>query len=265
MSLPSRIDVVGTAISATSVDETVALILDPPPEGLRVAVCTVHSVMTARRDPQLRGALESADVATTDGVPLAWALRLNGVRHQERVDGAALFDGAIERGLELGTRHYFYGATAETLDKLVAHLGSSYPGLAVAGRHAPPFRSLTDSEFRGDLARIEAAAPDVVWIGIGMPKQEMWMARAEGLLPGVSLVGVGAVFDWVAGNVRRAPGWMQRSGLEWLYRLYREPRRLWRRYVWNNPAYLGLVAAQIVRGKANANPDTRPNIHGTSD
>ena len=116
-------------------------------------------------------------------------------------------------------------------------------GVAVAGTHAPPFRTLTDSEFRSELARIQAAAPDVVSIGIRMPKQEMWMARAGGALPGVSLVGVGAVFDWVAGNVRRAPAWMQRSGLEWLDRIYSEPRRLWRRYLWNSPAYLGLVAA----------------------
>ena len=254
MNIPPRVDVVGTGISTGTVEETVALILDPPPTGMRVAVCTVHSVMTARHDPALRAALTAADITTPDGVPLAWALRLSGVPGQERVDGYSVFHHTIEAGLEPKKRHFFYGATPETLDKLVTSLTSAYPAIQIVGTHAPPFRSLTDDEFENDMAQISGAAPDVVWVGIGMPKQELWMARAEDWLPGVSLVGVGAVFDWVAGNVPKAPNWMQRAGLEWLYRVYREPRRLWRRYLWNNPAYLGLLAAQLVRSRTGAAP-----------
>ena len=254
MNIPPRVDVVGTGISTGTVEETVALILDPPPTGMRVAVCTVHSVMTARRDPALRAALTSADITTPDGVPLTWALRLSGVPGQERVDGYSVFHHTIETGLERKNRHFLYGATPETLAKLVTSLRSTYPEIQIVGTHAPPFRPLTDDEFGNDMAQISGAAPDVVWVGIGMPKQELWMARAEDWLPGVSLVGVGAVFDWVAGNVPKAPAWMQRAGLEWLFRVYREPRRLWRRYLWNNPAYLGLLAAQIVRSKTGAAP-----------
>ncbi len=242
----------GTGISATSVDETVELILNPPPDGLRVAICAVHGVMTARRDPALRAALASVDVATSDGVPLVWALRLSGVPDQQPVHGYTVFRDTIERGIAKGTSHFFYGSTPETLGRLVTNLRLDHSSLKVAGVLAPPFRPLTDDELANDIDAITEASPDVLWVGLGLPKQELWMARAASSLPGVSLVGVGAVFDWVAGNVPKAPAWMQRFGLEWLYRLHREPRRLWRRYLWNNPAYLGLLAAQIVRSKTSA-------------
>ena len=252
MTIPHRIDVLGTGISATTVDETVDLILNPPARGLRVAVCSVHGVMAARHDPQLRSALASADIATTDGVPLAWALRLNGVPDQQRVYGHTVFLTTLERGLSQNASHYFYGSTEETIGKLLANVQSDHPSLNVAGWTSPPFRALTDEEFAADVQRIADASPDIVWVGLGLPKQEVWMARAGPELPELSLVGVGAVFDWVAGNVTQAPGWMQRSGLEWLYRLSREPRRLWRRYLWNIPAYLVLLAVQVVRVKAKA-------------
>jgi N-acetylglucosaminyldiphosphoundecaprenol N-acetyl-beta-D-mannosaminyltransferase len=245
--LPPRVDVLGTGISATSVEETVELILNPPPNGLRVAICSVHGVMTARRDPALRAALASADVAATDGVPLVWALRLSGVPDQHRVYGDTVFRETIERGIAKGTSHFFYGSTPETLGRLVTNLRLDHPSLKVAGVLSPPFRPLTDDDLANDIDAITEAAPDVLWVGLGMPKQELWMARAGGQLDGISLVGVGAVFDWVAGNVEQAPSWVQRAGLEWLYRLYREPRRLWRRYLWNNPAYLALLANQLVR------------------
>lgn len=245
--LPPRIDVLGTGISATTVDETVELILDPPPNGLRVAVCTVHSVMTARRDPNLRHALAGVDVATADGMPLAWALRLSGVPDQERVYGYTVFRRTIEQGLERDTSHFFYGSTPETLATLTSNITADHPGVRIAGVHSPPFRELTDDEIAADIDKIAESARDVVWVGLGMPKQELWMARTAGRLPGISLVGVGAVFDWVAGTVPQAPERMQGAGMEWLYRLYREPRRLWRRYLWNNPAYLALLANQVVR------------------
>jgi N-acetylglucosaminyldiphosphoundecaprenol N-acetyl-beta-D-mannosaminyltransferase len=247
--LPPRVDVLGTAISATSVDETVELILEPPPDGLRVAICTVHSVITARREPALRAALTSADIVTTDGVPLVWALRLNGVPEQQRVYGHTVFRETIERGIAKGTSHFFYGSTAETLRDLVANLTADHPSLEIAGVRSAPFRPLTDDELADDIDAITQASPDVLWVGLGMPKQELWMARASMQLNGISLVGVGAVFDWVGGGLKQAPEWMQGGGLEWLYRMYREPRRLWRRYLWNNPAYLALLASQLVRRK----------------
>lgn len=261
MHLPPKVDVIGTDISATTVKETVALLLDPPPPGLRVAVCSVHSVMTARRNPSFHNALSGADIATTDGMPLVWALRFGGIGHQERVDGYTVFRAAISAGIPRGSRHFFYGATEATLERLVSTLRVEYPTIQVAGAYAPPFRPLSDREFEEAIIGILEGSPDIVWVGIGMPKQELWMERAAPHLPGISLVGVGAVFDWVAGNVPRAPGWMQRSGLEWLYRLYREPRRLWRRYIWNNPAYLGLLAAQIVRSRVGKGHTAREPDH----
>lgn len=245
--LPTRVDVVGTGISTAGVDETVDLILHPGEQGLGVAVCNVHSVMSARRDSSLRAALSAADVATADGIPLVWALRAAGQPDQERVDGFTLFWATIEAGLPKETRHFFYGNTEATLERITARLRRDYPEIAIAGTLSPPFRSLTEHEQSDHLDVIRRSGADVVWVGLGVPKQERWIAEANPHLDGMALVGIGAVFDWVAGNVAKAPEWMQRAGLEWLYRLIREPRRLWQRYIWNNPAFLALLVSQLGR------------------
>ena len=245
--LPTRVDVVGTGISTAGVDETVDLILHPGEQGLGVAVCNVHSVMSARRDSSLRAALSAADVATADGIPLVWALRAAGQPDLERVDGFTLFWATIEAGLTEATRHFFYGNTEATLERITARLRRDYPEIAIAGTLSPPFRSLTEHEQSDHLDVIRRSGADVVWVGLGVPKQERWIAEASPHLDGMALVGIGAVFDWVAGNVAKAPEWMQRAGLEWLYRLIREPRRLWQRYIWNNPAFLVLLALQLGR------------------
>ena len=245
--LPTRVDVVGTGISTAGVDETVDLILHPGEQGLGVAVCNVHSVMSARRDSSLRAALSAADVATADGIPLVWALRAAGQSDQERVDGFTLFWATIEAGLAEATRHFFYGSTDATLEQITARLRRDYPDLAIAGTLSPPFRSLTAGEQSDHVDLIRRSGADVVWVGLGMPRQERWIAEASPHLDGMALVGIGAVFDWVAGSVAKAPEWMCRVGLEWLYRLAREPRRLWRRYAWNNPAFLILLGWQLTR------------------
>jgi N-acetylglucosaminyldiphosphoundecaprenol N-acetyl-beta-D-mannosaminyltransferase len=247
--LPRRVEVVGTGISVAGLDEIVDQILHAPAEGLGVAVCNVHSVMSARRDASLRAALSSADLATADGVPLVWALRALADPNQERVDGYALFFATIEAGLEEGTRHFFYGSTEDTLLQLEASLRATRPEITIVGSLSPPFGSLSDGELTDHLDTIRSTGADVVWVGLGMPKQEHWIAAASGRLEATSLVGIGAVFDWVAGNQPKAPDWMQRAGLEWLYRLAHEPRRLWRRYVWNNPAFLVLLGAQVGRAR----------------
>jgi N-acetylglucosaminyldiphosphoundecaprenol N-acetyl-beta-D-mannosaminyltransferase len=244
-----KTNVVGTGVSALSMDATVERVLNPPADGAYVAVANVHSLMMSRSNPALAAAMADADMVTPDGMPLVWALKGMGHSDQERVHGMALATKAIERGLGSGVRHYFYGSSPATLAALESNLLASYPELALAGTYSPPFRPLTDEEAAEDAARILASGAQVVWVGLGAPKQELWMARMHPLLPGVTLVGVGAVFDWFAGNVTKAPDWMQKAGLEWLYRLSREPRRLWRRYIWNNPAYLGLLGLQLARHK----------------
>ena len=249
VALPAKAPVVGTPVSVTSYDEMLDVLqhVRPPDRALTVAVCTVHSVMSARRDDALAVALREADVATPDGMPLVWALRATGVPGQTRVYGPDLMAHAFAASGDRSWTHYLYGASAETLRRLEANLAQRYPQAKVAGSHAPPFRPLSEAELQTDLDAIAASGADIVWVGLGMPKQERWMHEVRDRLPGTALVGVGAAFDFHAGTVAQAPAWMQRAGLEWLFRLIQEPRRLWRRYVWNNPAYLVLLSAQVVR------------------
>ena len=237
-----RADVVGTPISATSYAEVLERIEHPPPDRAQVmAFCNVHSVMSARRDPTLATALRTADIAAPDGMPLVWTLRRSGHPEQPRVYGPDLFELALRHGVDRGWRHYLFGATDETLDRLVARAEELAPDVRIVGRHAPPFRPLTSAEQDDVLEDIRASGADAVWVGLGMPKQELWMLEARDRLPHVTLLGVGAAFDLVSGRVAQAPDWIQERGLEWAYRLWREPRRLWRRYLVNNPAFLVLT------------------------
>jgi N-acetylglucosaminyldiphosphoundecaprenol N-acetyl-beta-D-mannosaminyltransferase len=245
---PRKASVVGVPISMTSYEEVIARIEHRAPDvSFAVAVCNVHSVMTARRHPELRAALEGAEIATSDGMPLVWTLRSTARPGQGRVYGPELMRRALTHGQDRGWGHYLFGSTPETLKALVASIAETAPAARVVGTEAPPFRPLTDDEESAIVDRIRASGADIVWVGLGMPKQELWMHRVKGRLAGVALIGVGAAFDFLAGRVRQAPPWMQRAGLEWLFRLSQEPRRLWRRYILNNPAFLALMAAQIVR------------------
>jgi N-acetylglucosaminyldiphosphoundecaprenol N-acetyl-beta-D-mannosaminyltransferase len=242
-SLPPRHDVFGTDISLTTTEEVADLVLNPPDEGLTVAIANVHTVMSCRRDPDLAKVLASVAIATPDGVPLVWALHASGHHSAVRVTGIDV----MTTTLTLGKRHFFLGSTEEVLGKISAVVARDYPATVVAGTLSPPFRQLDEAEQQSLIDRVRAAEPDVVWVGLGMPKQEHWMSSAHGRLPGVSLVGVGAAFDWLAGTVPMAPQWMRDRGLEWLYRLSREPRRLWRRYIYNNPAFLVLLSRRYLR------------------
>lgn len=247
--LPAKVDILGTGVSAVSLAEATERILNPPDQGLVVAVANVHSVMSARGSEELARTLGRADLVTPDGMPLVWAHRALGVEAPERVDGLRLFRSTVEAGLPAGARHYFYGSSPEILALMRGRLRETYPHLQVAGMTSPPFRELSAEERAAYAAAIRASHPTVVWVGLGMPKQELWMDQVRVELPGMSLVGVGAVFDWVAGTVSKAPTWMQNAGLEWLYRLAQDPRRLWRRYAYNNPAFLVLLARQVLRDR----------------
>jgi N-acetylglucosaminyldiphosphoundecaprenol N-acetyl-beta-D-mannosaminyltransferase len=252
---PAKAPVVGTPISLTSYDEILSLVgARPAGRAMVIVVCNVHSVMSARRDPGLARALGRAEVATPDGMPLVWALQVIADRRQSRVYGPELMRRALVHGADRGWRHFLFGTTPATLDRLRAAAKTIAPGVRIVGEHAPPFRPLTPEEEEAILSQIRASGADIVWVGLGMPKQELWMDRVRDRLPGVTLAGVGAAFDLLSGTVPQAPTWMQRAGLEWLYRLAQEPRRLWRRYLWNNPAYLVLLAAQLVFGRGGRRP-----------
>ena len=241
MNWPPKEDLLGTGISLTSIAETVRLFrYRSPSRAVTVNVCNVHSVMSARRDPRLAAALAAAEINTPDGMPLVWMLRERGFMDQTRVKGTELALATFEASAATGWRHFFYGATPATLERLRGELERKFPGLQIRGQHAPPFRELTEAESAQVVNAITAARPDIVWVGLGMPKQEKWMHQVATRLPGMVLVGIGAAFDFMAGTRPEAPSWMQRAGLEWLFRLGTEPRRLWRRYAWNNPAFVAL-------------------------
>ena len=247
---PQKAPVLGTPISLTSYQEVLERLDGRPADRATVvAVCNVHSVMSARRDPQLASALESAEIATPDGMPLVWCLRATARQEQTRVYGPELMERGLRFGVQRAWRHYFYGATTETLGKLKTAAAKLAPGVQIVGAHAPPFRAQTEAERSDAIEDIKSVEPDIVWVGIGMPKQELWMHQVRDRLPGMALLGVGASFDFIAGNVPQAPPWMQERGLEWAFRFSKEPRRLWRRYIWNNPAYLLLCAGQIIKHK----------------
>lgn len=242
-------DVFGTQISLTTVDEVAEAVIDQTHgRSLVVAVANVHSVMSARRDAQLAQALADAEIVTPDGVPLVWALKASGRDSAVRVTGIDVMNMAMDLGRHSGVRHFFYGSTEEVLDLMVDNAKKLYPGISVAGTISPPFEGMSDATLADHVRQIQESGARVVWVGLGMPKQEKWMSRASQLLPGVALVGVGAAFDWFAGTVPVAPQWMRDRGLEWAFRLAIEPRRMWRRYIYNNPAYLVLLAGRWIRG-----------------
>jgi len=214
-----------------------------------ICITGVHGVMESQRDEALRRIHNAAGLVTPDGMPLVWLSRLLGFHHVARVCGADLMLAVCERSVTRGYRHGFYGGAPGVAETLAARLQSRFPGLQVVGIDSPPFRPLTPSEDQAAVERMNAARPDVVWVGLSTPKQERWMAVHMGQLSASVLIGSGAAFDFHAGLKRRAPRWMQTTGLEWLFRLMLEPRRLWRRYVINNPWFLGLVLLQVLGWK----------------
>ncbi len=216
-----------------------------------VCVAAVHTVMASREDPELREAVLGSSLTVPDGQPLVWALAALGHRLPDRVYGPELMDRACARAARSGQRFYLYGGRNQgALAELARCLRLRHPGLKVVGGYAPPFRDLTDAEDEWVAADIARSGADVVWVGIGVPKQEKWMARMRPRLQAPVLVGVGAAFDFHAGLVAQAPAGMQRVGLEWLFRLTQEPRRLWRRYLRYNPRFVASFARQYFRHRA---------------
>lgn len=244
-----RVDVLGVRISAVSMDMAVAQIADWIQRRDQHYVCVtgVHGVMESQRDPELLRIHNASGLTTPDGVPMVWAGRRAGAGWMTRVYGPDLMLRMCELAAARGWSSYFYGGRDGTPARLADRLGARFPGLPVAGLASPPYRPLTAAEDSAEVAAINAAAPDIVWVGLSTPKQERWMAAHIARLRAPVLIGVGAAFDIHAGLLPQAPPWMQRSGLEWSYRLAREPRRLWRRYLRNNPAFVAALAGRPPR------------------
>lgn len=194
-----------------------------------ITITNPHSVMTCRRDAEMARATSGAALVLPDGVGVIWAAGILGFPNHGRVTGPTFMLRCCDQGRQYALRHYFFGGRPGVADTLVARLSEKFPGLAVAGTCCPPFRSLSEAEDRALVEQINASRPDVVWVGLGAPKQEKWMLSHLGKIEAAAMVGVGAAFDFHSGQVRWAPSWIRKLGLEWAYRLALEPRRMWRR------------------------------------
>lgn len=253
---PGRVDVLGVGISAISLADAVDTIMCWIEGRDRQYVCVtnVHTVMECQRDAELRRIHNESGLTTPDGMPLVWCAKRAGVEGVTRVYGPDLMLALSVPLAAQGLSVFLYGTTARTLELLSARLVADFPGLRIAGSYAPPFRPLTPVEDADIVREINDSGADVVWVGLGAVKQEYWMAAHRESLDASVLIGVGAAFDFHAGTVKQAPLWMQRHGLEWAYRLCREPRRLWRRYLRTNPAFV----AGILRHPPRMSMDARP-------
>jgi len=257
MSLFPRINVLGVGISAINLQQATAEIERWIETGARhyVNVCNVHTVMECQQAPELRAIVNGSGLATPDGMPLVWLSHWQGHRQAGRVYGPDLMLSLCDRSQATGHRHFFYGGNPGVAEQLTSRLKERFPALAVAGIHTPPFRPAGALEETAVIQAINHARPDIVWVGLGTPKQDYWMARHRDQLDAPVLIAIGAAFDFHAGLLPQAPKWMQRSGLEWLFRFVHEPRRLAYRYLVYNPRFVAATLLQIAGLRRYPRPD----------
>lgn len=244
-----RGNVLGAEIDALSWDAATTRLLGwgRARESRYVAICNVHVAVSASRDAGYLSVINAADMATPDGAPVAWMLRRQGFAGQPRISGPDLMWAVCERCAAEGIAIYLYGSTEATLVLLSGRLRTAFPALEMT-TESPPFRALSAEEDAAAVARINASGAGIVFVGLGCPRQERWMAEHRGRIHAV-MIGVGAAFDFHAGTLRRAPLWMRQSGLEWLHRLMCEPRRLWKRYLVTNTLFILGAARQLLSGR----------------
>ncbi len=251
-----RANVLGVGISATNLYAATTALVSAAEQKRKGYVCVtgVHGVSEAQADPRFLSILNSALLNTPDGMPMVWMGRLQGYREISRVYGPDLMLCLCQASVERSLTHFFYGGAEGVAPELKKRLEKKFPGLRIVGTCTPPFRPLTEVE-QDELARMVARLkPDFFWVGLSTPKQEKFMAEFCQRLDATVFLGVGAAFDFHAGRVRQAPRWMQRGGLEWLFRLFCEPRRLWKRYLKNNPLFLGRALLQLSRIRKYPDP-----------
>lgn len=243
-----RVNILGVGVTALNMklalDETECL-LQRGDQGY-VCVTGVHGIMEAQSDEQFREILNRSFLTTPDGMPTVWLGRLHGFKQMARVYGPDYMLGLCERSVTRGYRHFLYGGKDGVAEALREELTRRFPGLNIVGTYTPPFRPLNAAEENDLRVRLEASQADVLWCGLSTPKQERFMDTYSHRLPVKLTVGVGAAFDLLSGNLAEAPDWMKHAGLQWLYRLIKEPRRLWRRYLINNPKFTWLILLQLV-------------------
>lgn len=246
-----RVNILGVGLSAINYDVALKVVEEwiKSGHGAYVTVTGVHGVMEAQKDEELRGIFNRAGMVTPDGMPMVWVSRYYGEKSVSRVYGPNLMLKVCERSQETGWRHFFYGGKEGVNEILTQRLREKFPDIQVAGTYCPPFRPLTQEEEDEVINQIIESKADIVWVGLSTPKQERFMAKVTERLPKQVLFGVGAAFDFHAGLVKQAPSWIQSSGLEWAFRLYQEPKRLWRRYLTHNPAFIWRIGLQFLGKK----------------
>lgn len=247
---------VGTEVSAVDIDAAVAFVAEriATREKTHICVASVNMLLQAREDPKLRQALATAGLVVPDGYPLTRVGQMRAEANVGRVRGTDFTRALCAQASDAGHEVFFYGGAPGVPEAMADQLQARYPDLEVAGTHSPPFRPLTDEEDEEEVAMINAAEPDIVFVGIGCPKQERWMVDHRDRLEAPVLLGVGAAFDFIAGNKREAPRPIQRVGLEWLWRFGSEPRRLWPRVLVEGPKFLGLLTLEMLRGPEPTSP-----------
>ena len=242
-----RVNVLGIGLSAINLDSALAAVSDALAKKTKGYVCVtgVHGVMESQGDPALRGILNRAFLNTPDGMPMVWAGKLRGFREMDRVYGPDLMHLVCDWSRQKNYTHFLYGGADGVAPELKQRLVEKFPGLKIAGTYTPPFRALNATEEAELIRTVDELKPDIFWVGLSTPKQERFMAQYGPKLAATLMFGVGAAFDFHAGRVRQAPRWMQRSGLEWLFRLGCEPKRLWKRYLKNNPVFAWKIFWQL--------------------
>lgn len=250
--LRGRVAIVGLGVNVLRFDDVIASLDHLRARGGgRVCFANVHMVMEAHDDPNFAAILETANLVVPDGMPLVWMQKLLGRRDSERVRGNSVMVAVLRDAAEFQLKVGFYGGSPEVLELVKERTEREFPGLAVTYAYSPPFRALTADEDREIIRNITASEPDILFVGLGCPKQEFWMAEHREPLSCVML-GVGAAFDFYAGTVAQSPEWLSRLGLEWLFRLAKEPRRLWRRYLSTNPRFIYLAVRQLVQARLSS-------------
>jgi N-acetylglucosaminyldiphosphoundecaprenol N-acetyl-beta-D-mannosaminyltransferase len=245
------VNVLGVRVATLAPDQAVAQVLAwchqvRPPDGPRyVCATSVHGIVEGRRDGSFRGILNRAALVLPDGMPLVWFGRLAGRTGMQRVYGPGFMESVCRVTAAGGVRHFFYGGAPGVADELARRTTARFPGLVAVGSYCPPFRALTRAETDDVVSQINQAGPDIVWVGLSTPKQERWIGQVRERLTVKLLISVGAAFDYHTGRLKQAPRAIQRTGLEWAFRLAQEPGRLWRRYAVNNPRFIYLAALQL--------------------
>lgn len=259
--MTKRVNVLGVGISVLNLGTALAAMAEAVRTRRKGYICVtgVHGVMEAQADAAFREILNGAFLCTPDGMPMVWAGKLDGHREMSRVYGPDLMLDVCAWSETSGCRHFFYGGADGVADLLAQKLKAKFPRLEIVGTFTPPFRALNAEEVARLQRQITAARPDILWVGLSTPKQEKFMAEFLPKLEVTLMLGVGAAFDFHSGRVPQAPRWMQRSGLEWFYRLVCEPRRLARRYFKNNPLFVLKFAAQRAGLKKYPLPAATPH------